>query len=146
MTRRSLKLIQHLPAPAPLRLTERHGCGWDYVWLAWRQRAQIGERTRRACSPFHKRFSRTQDQPNKTEQNTSSSVTCRCLLPEHTMPGVKKNRIVSDFRHLEGVWNFRRIVFHASLQVESSCSRFFRNFAAALRDMYMTSVSARFQE
>ena len=43
-------------APAPLRLTERHGCGWDYVWLAWRQRAQIAERTRRACSPFHERL------------------------------------------------------------------------------------------
>ena len=26
-----------------------------------------------------------------------------CLRPEHTMPGVKKNRIVSDFRRLEGV-------------------------------------------
>ena len=34
----------------------------------------------------------------------------------------QNRRIVSDFRHL-GVWNFRRIVFHASLQVESSCYR-----------------------
>ena len=36
----------------------------------------------------------------------------------------QNRRIVSDFRHL-CVWNFRRIVFHASLQVESSCYRFF---------------------
>ena len=92
MTRRSLKLIQHLPAPAPLRLTERHGCGWDYVWLAWRQRAQIAERTRRACSPFHERFNEpeiSQTRPSKILPQASPS-TCRCLLEARTHDAWRK--------------------------------------------------------
>ena len=106
--------------------------GIMYGWLGGKERRSQREHEEHVVLSMN-----AWDQPNKTEQDTSSSVTCRCLLEARTYDTLR-----SDFRHLEGVWNFRRIVFHASLQVESSCYRFFRNFAAALRDM--TSVSARF--
>ena len=48
--------------------------------LAWRQREQRAHEEHVCVVLFCERFWRTWDQPNKTEQDTSSSVTCRCFL------------------------------------------------------------------
>ena len=111
------------PAPAPsLCLRKQCGCGWVVYTLAWRQRAQRAHEEHVVLS-----MNDFDEQPNKKEQDTSSSVTRHLSLlacGQSTGCLAQNRRIVSDFRHL-GVWNFRRIVFHASLQVESSCYRFF---------------------
>ena len=91
------------PAPAPsLHLTEQRAVAGHYVQgsVAWRQRAQRAHEEH-VCSPFHERFWWTWDQPNNTEQDTSSSVTCRCLLEARACTrGLAQNRrIASDFRH-----------------------------------------------
>ena len=109
-------------APAPsLCLRKQCGCGWAVYRLAWRQRAQRAHEEHVILS-----MDDFDEQPNKKEQDTSSSVTCRCLLAARAHDAWRKTDELFQVsaRHL-GVWNFRRIVFHASLQVESSCYRFF---------------------
>ena len=66
------------PAPAPsLCLRKQCGCGWAVYRLAWRQlqRAQRAHEEHVVLS-----MNDFDEQPNKKEQDTSSSVTCRCLL------------------------------------------------------------------
>ena len=63
------------PAPAPLCLRKHCGCGWAVYRLAWRQRAQRAHEEHVVLS-----MNDFEEQPNKKEQDTASSVTCRCLL------------------------------------------------------------------
>ena len=42
----------------------------------------------------------SQTRPSKILPQASPAPVAACLRPEHTIPGVKKNRIVSDFRPL----------------------------------------------
>ena len=109
------------PAPAPsLCLRKQCGCGWAVYRLAWRQRAQRAHEEHVVLS-----MNDFDEQPNKKEQDTSSKRHLSLLACGQSTQCLAQNRrIVSDFRHL-GVWNFRRIFFHASLQVESSCYPFF---------------------
>ena len=65
--------------------------GIMYGWLGGKERRS--QREHEELVVFSMNDFNERDQPNKTEQDTSSSVTSR---PEHTMPGVKKNRM----RHL----------------------------------------------
>ena len=64
------------PAPAPsLCLRKQCGCGWAVSRLAGRQRAQRAHEEHVVLS-----MNDFDEQPNKRErQDTSSSVTCRCL-------------------------------------------------------------------
>ena len=103
--------------------------------LAWRQRAQRAHEEHVVLS-----INNFNEQPNKKEQASFSSVTCHCLLAARADDAWRKtDELFQDSdRHL-GVWNFRRIVFHASLQVESSCYRFFLCWSP------LTSVNERFQ-
>ena len=67
------------PAPAPsLCLRKQCGCGWAVYRLAWRQRAQRAHEEHVVLSTNDQ----VDEQPNKKEPDTSSSVTCRCLLAD----------------------------------------------------------------
>ena len=112
------------PAPAlSLCLRKQCGCGWAVHRLAWQQRAQRAHEEHVVLSmndfdeqPLSQtRKSKILDFLKRHLSLLACGQSTRCLA--------QNRRIVSDFRHL-GVWNFRRIVFHASLQVESSCYRF----------------------
>ena len=109
------------PAPAPSL------CPEEAVWV-WLGRYRLGrtaksaESTRRACSPLHERFWGTAKQERASYFLKRHLLLLACGQSIRSL--AQNRRIVSDFCHL-GVWNFRRIVFHASLQVESSCYRIF---------------------
>ena len=115
------------PAPAPsLCLRKQCGCGWAVHRLAWQQRAQRAHEEHVVLS-----MNDFDEQP--LSQTRKSKILSLDFLKRHlsllacgqsTRCLAQNRRIVSDFRHL-CVWNFRRIVFHASLQVESSCYCFF---------------------
>ena len=123
MTWRSLKLIQHQHL-LYVWGSSAGGCGWAVYRLAWQQRAQRAHEEHVVLSmndfdeqPLSQtRKSKMLDFLKRHLSLLACGQSTRCLA--------QNRRIVSDFRHL-GVWNFRRIVFHASLQVESTCYRFF---------------------
>ena len=106
------------PAPAPLCLTKQCGCGWAVYRLAWQQRAQRAHEEHVVLS-----MNDFEEQPLSQTRNSKRHLSL-LACGQSTRRLAQNRRIVSDFRHL-CVWNFRRIVFHASLQDKTSCYRFF---------------------
>ena len=123
MTRRSLNLIQH----QHLYVCREAVLVWlgSMFRLAWRQREQRAHEEH-VCVVLSLWTILTNLRSAKQDRARHFLKRHLSLLSwgKNTRCMAHNGRIVSDFRHF-GVWNFRRIVFHASLQVESSCYRFF---------------------
>ena len=78
--------------------------GITYGWLGGRERRSQREHEELVVLSMNDFNEPEISQTRPSKILPQASPVAACLRPaEHTMPGVKKNRIVSDFRHLEVV-------------------------------------------
>ena len=77
--------------------------GIMYGWLGGKERRSQREHEEHVVLSMDDFNEPEVSQTRPSKILPQASPVAACLRPEHTMPGAKKNRIVSDFRHLESV-------------------------------------------